>query len=120
MQAVGAQAVVYIPAGRSPFKVGRAQTPAQHRLAMLQLALKDEPWALILKDEIEQALSQPDKPNYTVDTLETLRTQLGPSVKLQLLLGADQVPAVFQMASIRSHRGTGRATGHGTPPCQPR
>lgn len=96
MQAVGAQAVVYIPAGRSPFKVGRAQTPAQHRLAMLQLALQDEPWALILKDEIEQALIQPDKPNYTVNTLEALRTQLGPRVKLQLLLGADQFQLFFK------------------------
>lgn len=90
MQQIGAQAVVYIPTGRSPFKVGQQQTPAHHRLTMLQLALQDEPWAVILTDELDRAEKQPDQPSYTVDTLEALRRRLGDAVQMRLLLGADQ------------------------------
>ncbi len=90
MQKIGAQAVAYIPAGRSPFKMGQKQTPAHHRLAMLQLALQDEPWATIVTDELDRAEHHPDQPSYTVDTLEALHSRWGDAVKMRLLLGADQ------------------------------
>lgn len=91
MHQVGAEGVAYIPAGRSPFKVGRPQTSAEHRLAMLRLALADQPWALILTDELDRVAAQPDQPSYTIDTLEALRRRLGAHIKLRLLLGADQL-----------------------------
>ena len=86
-QRLHADAVAYIPAAASPLKLGRA-TPAAHRLAMLRLALAEQPRALILTDELDRAVE--GKPSFTVDTLEALRHRLGSSVQLRLLIGADQ------------------------------
>ena len=90
-QAVGADLIAYIPAGRAPHKLDRVQTDPQHRLAMLRLALADEPGpvpTVVLTDEIERG---PDEPSYTVDTLERLRQRMTPDVTLRLLIGADQL-----------------------------
>ena len=78
MQATHADAVGYLPAGRQPFKTHLQQTPAHHRLAMLRLALQDEPWAEVLTDEIDRAAATgDDSPSYLVDTLEAPRARLG-------------------------------------------
>jgi nicotinate-nucleotide adenylyltransferase len=87
-QKLGADAVVYIPAARSPHKLDQAQTPANHRVAMLRRALVDQPWARLWLGEIER---QDDGPSYTVDTLERLRVELGEAVRMRLLIGADQI-----------------------------
>lgn len=95
MRAVGAEAVIYVPAAVSPFKSGTPPTPAVHRLAMLRLALANAPWALVLSDEIDRyeaavARGQSPPPSYTVDTLERLRPGLREDCRLRLLIGADQ------------------------------
>jgi len=90
MAKVGAQAVVYIPAGRPPHKTGVPLTDAAHRLAMLRLALEHEPWARIWTDEIDRA-AKTGQPTYTVDTLERLRKCVGPAMQMRLLIGADQL-----------------------------
>lgn len=73
--ALGAEAVVYVPAARSPHKLnGPAPAAGSHRLAMLRLALADQPRAVILTDELDQA---GEGPSYTVDTLERLHDRLG-------------------------------------------
>lgn len=87
--ACAARKVLYVPAAVSPFKVGRPPTGAAHRLAMLRLALADEPACAIVIDELERA--RDDRPSYTVDTLETLAARVGPDVRLRLLFGADQL-----------------------------
>ena len=85
---IGAQAVAYLPAGRAPHKLHLQQTAPHHRLAMLRLALEDEPETLVLTDEIDRG---PDQPSYTVDTLQRLREQVGSAVRLRLLFGGDQL-----------------------------
>ena len=90
MRAVNADAVAYIPAGAQPLKLDTNQTPAHHRLAMLRLALQDQPHTHILTDEIDRAAASP-KPTYTVDTLEALRARLGPDVTMRLLIGGDNL-----------------------------
>lgn len=90
-QAIGADVIAYIPAGRAPHKLDRHQTDAKHRLAMLRLALDEQPRAVptvVLMDEINRSTS---KPSYTVDTLQALRQQIAPDAKLRLLIGADQL-----------------------------
>ncbi|MEX0745074.1 MAG: nicotinate (nicotinamide) nucleotide adenylyltransferase, partial [Phycisphaeraceae bacterium] len=87
-EAIGADAVAYVPAARAPHKLDRTQTDATHRLAMLQAALADEPWAIVLTDELDRA--RDGRPSYTVDTLEALHRRL-PDAELRLLMGADQV-----------------------------
>lgn len=91
MRAIGADAVVYVPAGAQPFKIDRQPTPASHRLAMLRLALRDQPHAHIITDEIDRAAGSPRQPTYTADTLESLRKQLGPTVTMRLLIGGDNL-----------------------------
>ena len=88
MKAIGADAVAYVPAGVQPFKQDGRQTAPEHRLAMLRLALADEPWAIVLTDEIDRA---GDGPGYTVDTLEGLRQRLGSDVTMRLLIGSDLI-----------------------------
>ena len=58
MEALGADAVAYIPAGRSPFKIEQPQTAAKHRLAMLRLCTAHLPHAIVLTDEIEHLLAR--------------------------------------------------------------
>ena len=89
-QALGTDVVAYVPAARSPHKLDRPATPAAHRLAMLRLALAEQPHALILTDELDRAAD--GRPSYTVETLTALRGRVGERTRLRLLIGADQVP----------------------------
>ncbi len=82
--AVTADGLLYVPAGRPPHKSDRTPTEAHHRLAMLHLALADQPDTHIVTCELDR-----DGPSYTVDTLEHLRDELGDGVELHLLIGAD-------------------------------
>ena len=89
-EVMGADAVAYVPAARAPHKLDKVQTNAVHRLAMLRLALADEPYARMFTDEIDRA-TLGGEPSYTVDTLAALREKLDDDVRLRLLIGADQV-----------------------------
>lgn len=83
-----ADAVIYIPVGVPPHK-SYAISPAEHRLAMLALALAGEHGVAIDPIEIERAAS--GEPTYTVDTLEALTDRLPPGTQMRLLIGADQM-----------------------------
>jgi nicotinate-nucleotide adenylyltransferase len=78
--------VVFIPAGQPPHKPGRPITPAQHRLAMLQLAIASNPAFSLCEIEIERL-----GPSYTVDTLRLLRQRWGSQAYLAFILGADSL-----------------------------
>jgi nicotinate-nucleotide adenylyltransferase len=77
--------LIFLPTG--PTKYRRpALAPAKHRVAMLELALKDEPrWQI---DERELAAGAS---GYTVDTLKAFRAELGVQAKIYFLMGADQL-----------------------------
>lgn len=87
-QALGADVIYYIPAARPPLKSSPVDASADDRVAMLRLALRDQPRAQVLTDELDRAGD--GRPSYTVDTLEGLRQRLGPHVRMRLLIGADQ------------------------------
>jgi len=93
-QAIGADVVVYIPAGRAPHKLERQQTAAEHRVAMLGLALAGEGSAVVWDDEVRR-VARDGKPSYTVQTLERLHELIHPDARLRLLIGTDQV-AIFE------------------------
>ncbi|MCZ2982615.1 hypothetical protein NYY70_20775, partial [Acinetobacter baumannii] len=67
----------------------RYRTPpvasAEHRLAMLKLALDGE-----ARFEIDPRELAPSASGYTADTLAQLHDELGPRVPVFLLMGADQ------------------------------
>jgi nicotinate-nucleotide adenylyltransferase len=76
--------LLFIPTGTPAYRRAPVAS-AQHRLAMLRLAVAGEPRYAI--DERELA---PGASAYTVDTLEKLRVELDPQTQLWLLMGADQ------------------------------
>ncbi len=81
---LGADGVLYIPAGRPPHKPDEQRTAGEHRAAMLRAALADEPWAAVWAVELKRG-----GPSYTVDTLDRLRDIVGPEAMLRLLIGMD-------------------------------
>ena len=92
-QAIEADVVVYLPAGRAPHKLDKVQTDPAHRLAMLRLALADAvaaSTAVVLDDEIRRVAAD-GRPSYTVDTLEALKQRIAPGAEMRLLIGTDQV-----------------------------
>lgn len=72
-----------IPSARPPHR-NAPQVSAQDRLAMVTLAVAD---ADVL--EVDDRELQRDKPSYSIDTLESLRSELSADDQLFLLLGWD-------------------------------
>ncbi len=88
-RAASCDLLIFIPAARSPHKSASPFASGSQRTEMLRLAAQSLalPWTVC---DIEL---RPAGPSYTVDTLAALRTELGPSVALRLLLGSDQAAA---------------------------
>jgi nicotinate-nucleotide adenylyltransferase len=80
--ALGFAALRLVPAGDPPHRSAPVAS-AEHRLAMLELALADYPTLALDAREIRRA-----GPSYTVTTLEELRAEV-PSRPLALVVGAD-------------------------------
>jgi nicotinate-nucleotide adenylyltransferase len=94
---LGLDSLRFVPAREQPFKRGRHGASAEHRAAMLELAIANVPGMVV--ETIE--LSRPG-PSYTVDTLRALRAR-EPSAEFTLLLGADaaaDLPAWRETAEI--------------------
>jgi nicotinate-nucleotide adenylyltransferase len=77
--------IVFIPNGDPPHKRAQFVTPAAHRVAMLEAAIKDNPAFELSRIEIDRP-----PPYYTYQTLRLLREQL-PDSELVLLLGGDSL-----------------------------
>lgn len=80
---LGLDRLRFVPAREQPFKVGQHRTSAEHRAAMLALAVAGIPGF-----EVEQSELHRPGPSYTVHTLQYLRER-EPGVEFVLLLGAD-------------------------------
>lgn len=59
--------MLFVPAGLPPHKPAEAVTSADHRVAMVQLAIADNPAFELSRIEVDRA-----GPSYTVDTVEAL------------------------------------------------
>ena len=70
---------------QSPFKVGQALLPDTERLALLRLAVADNPH--LRAEDIELSLP---RPSYTIATLDALRAR-HPTHSFVLLMGADNL-----------------------------
>ena len=87
--------VDFIPAAQSPLK-GYAALTAEHRLAMLQLALRDVPGLDVDARELERP-----GPSYTVDTLKALRAEYGAARPLLWIVGSDILTTLSQWSRWR-------------------
>ena len=75
-----------IPSGR-PWQKPDMVTPAAHRIAMLHAAFDGWPTPICID---EQEIRR-EGPSYMIDTLRSLRSELGRDVSLALIMGADQL-----------------------------
>jgi nicotinate-nucleotide adenylyltransferase len=60
------------------------EAPVEHRLAMVERAITGQPGFRMDRRELDR-----EGPSYSVDTLESLRTELGTDVPLCLMMGMD-------------------------------
>jgi len=81
---VGFNEVLFVPAGQPWVKLDRNITPAAHRVEMVRRAIAGNPHFKLCTLEVERP-----GPSYTVDTLTTLREQLGSEASLFFILGRD-------------------------------
>ena len=84
LQTLALERLLWMPTG-SPKYRQPAVASAAHRLAMLRLALGGEPRYAIDERELAQSAT-----GYTVDTLHSIRQEIGEQAELYLLMGADQ------------------------------
>ena len=78
--------LLFVPSGHPWLKDDRIITTAQHRVAMLHLALASNPRFRISMVDVER-----EGPSYTVDTLADIRRQFGESASLFFILGWDSL-----------------------------
>ncbi len=90
-ESIGASRLIYVPAAISPHKTESPPATAEHRLAMLRLAIADLDGAEIDTRELDRG-----GVSRTVDTLESLRREIEASVPIRLLIGTDQVSVFDQ------------------------
>jgi nicotinate-nucleotide adenylyltransferase len=88
--------VLFIPAATPPHKRHRPVAPAQHRLAMLRLAIAGNRAFRVSAMELERS-----GPSYSVDTLRRLRAELPARADLVFLLGLD---AFREIHTWKEHR----------------
>lgn len=79
-------AMVFIPAGQPPHKLGQEYTQSIHRLAMVQLAIASNPHFTLSRVEIDR-----QGPSYLVDTLRILHDQWAPNTELFFVIGWDSL-----------------------------
>lgn len=89
MGALGLDEVVFVPTGIPSHKNAADVLPAEHRLAMVQLAVAGNPRFTVSRADIDRGT-----PTYTVDTLTDLRTERGNDVELYFITGADVVAQI--------------------------
>ncbi len=82
-ESLSLDAVKFIPSANPPHKPP-PQVSAEHRAAMVKLAITDNPQFQFDGRELSRTGA-----SYTVDTLESLRNELGNQVSLILIMGSD-------------------------------
>lgn len=78
--------VLMVPAGQPMSKVDHKIAPAEHRLAMLRLAVAGRRNLKVSGLEVERP-----GPSYTVDTISELRRQYGEDSEIYFILGWDSL-----------------------------
>jgi nicotinate-nucleotide adenylyltransferase len=83
---LGLGQVLFVPAGAPWRKAGQELSPREDRLAMVRLAVGDDPNFAVSTLEIER-----EGPSYTAETLAALRDQFGPETEFSFIMGADSL-----------------------------
>jgi len=82
--------VIFVPAGLPPHKMDVHVSPAEHRLAMVELAVAGNPHFEVSRVDIDRF-----GPCYTVDTIALLREEWGPDVEIYFIMGSDSLADIL-------------------------
>lgn len=82
----GLSRVVFVPAGAPPHKLAQEITSPEHRLAMVELALQDNPYFTVSSIDIDRP-----GPSYTVDMLSLLHQKWGGDTDIYFIMGRDSL-----------------------------
>ena len=89
-EALGLERVLLVPAATPPHKPGRPVTAPEHRLAMTELAIADNPALTVSRIELDRGGR-----SYSVDTLEALRAERGPDAGVPWFILSSEALAEF-------------------------
>jgi len=95
LERCGLHRIYFVPANIPPHKQRQPLSPFAHRFAMLALATADEKAFVpsLLEAPVEEnngnRKAREEKPNYTIDTVRSLKRSVKPGDKLFLLIGMD-------------------------------
>jgi len=81
--------MIFMPTGQS-WQKKQQRTPGEHRLAMVQAALASTDGAAHGWQADDREVLR-DGPTYTIETLKSLRQEMGPEAAIVLLMGSDQL-----------------------------
>lgn len=87
IESVGLEKVVFIPSANPPHKRDETLADAHDRMAMVRLAIGDEPG--MEADDLEIRRTGP---SYTILTVQEYRRRLPPAVQLLWIIGGDTLP----------------------------
>lgn len=94
--------ILYVPAAISPLKSMHPTASAEHRLAMMLLAIADVPNAKISTIELDRAASGSGGPSYTIDTLRALHEEYAAHHRAGAEASRPAAATVAAAASIRN------------------
>ncbi len=84
LDVAGLDRVLFVPSQQNPLKRDVTSSSVEDRLAMTALAIGDDP-----RFELSHADIGHNGPSYTVDLLQRLHDELGPTVELAFIAGMD-------------------------------
>jgi nicotinate-nucleotide adenylyltransferase len=83
---LGLDEVVLVPAGRPMSRVNQKVTAAEHRVKMLNLAVKGHPGLNVSTMEIERT-----GPTFTIDTIKDVQRRSGKKTAIYFIMGWDSL-----------------------------
>jgi len=88
---LGLAKIIFLPAGKPYFKKDRLVSETGHRLEMIKLGIKDNPLFEISDLELVRT-----GPTYSVDSMATLKKELGDGAELYFLIGLDALADIHK------------------------
>ena len=88
------QQMVFVPAGRPPHKLDHEIADAESRVAMVRLAIADNPHFAASRIDVDRP-----GPCYSIDTVRILQSQQGSETQVFFLIGSDslsELPTWYQ------------------------
>ena len=91
MSGLGLDEVIFMPAAQTPLKEDRDISAAEHRIEMVNLAIKGIPYFRLSTIELNRI-----GPSYTIDTVSELRELIGEDSELFFIMGCDSLASFPQ------------------------